>query len=133
MLNSKRTARLAERGMTLTEIMIVLAIISMIMGFVGFVGFGRLQDAKRKDTRIVMQQLKSLLVQWQAENNENCPGSLADLTEKKKEPKDGWNHPFTYKCPGEHDPDIDIVSKGPDGKDGTEDDLKSWEEESKKK
>jgi general secretion pathway protein G len=54
------------------------------------------------------------------------------VTEKilKKDPKDGWLHPFTFKCPGEHG-DIDLVSKGKDGKEGTEDDIKSWEEDKK--
>lgn len=138
MSSVKRAKRLirAQRGMTLTEIMIVLAIISMIMGAAGFVGFSRLKEAKVKQTRITMKQVEGAITQWQADSNESCPASLDDLVSKKilnKAPKDGWNNPFVFKCPGEHNNDIDLMSRGADGKEGTEDDIKSWDEEQKAK
>src|SRR5438105_7082930 len=116
--------RAGERGFTLTEIMIVLAIISLIMGAAAFTGFAQLEKAKVKETRTQMRQVESALVQWQADSNETCPGALNELVSKKilnKEPKDGWSHPFIFKCPGEHG-EIDLVSTGKDGKEGTEDD-----------
>lgn len=125
--------RAGERGFSLTEIMIVLAIISLIMGAAAFTGFTQLEKAKVKETRTVMRQVESALVQWQADSNETCPSGLSDLVTKKilnKEPKDGWGKPFAFKCPGEHG-EIDLVSKGKDGKEGTEDDIRSWEEEKK--
>ncbi len=121
-----------RKGMTLVEIMIVLAILSLIMTAVGFGGFNALNQAKHKQTRLVMRQVQSALVRWQADASENCPGALTELVTKKymdKEPKDGWGHPFVFKCPGDHDSDVDLVSMGKDGKEGTEDDIKSWEEE----
>ena len=43
-----------------------------------------------------------------------------DLSARKilnKEPKDGWNQPFIFKCPGDHGNEIDLTSKGKDRKD----------------
>lgn len=129
----KPARRIAERGFNLTEIMIVLAIISLIMGAAAFTGFSQLEKAKVKETRTQMRQVESAIVQWQADSNESCPQTLSELVQKKilnKEPKDGWGRPFLFRCPGEHG-EVDLVSKGKDGKEGTEDDIRSWEDEKK--
>lgn len=128
--------RRREAGYTLTEIMIVLAIISLLMGAAGFGAFAALDKARRKETRNMFHQIENALVQYQTESSEPCPPSLTDLVTKKilnKEPKDGWGHPFQFKCPGEHGNEIDLISFGKDGKEGTADDLRSWEEEETKK
>jgi len=45
-------------------------------------------------------------------------------------PKDSWNHEFVYKCPGDVNEDsYDIISFGHDGEEGTDDDIKNYEEE----
>lgn len=45
------------------------------------------------------------------------PGSL----------RDAWNRPLKYACPGSRNPDgYDLWSVGPDGKDGTPDDIGNW-------
>ena len=42
-------------------------------------------------------------------------------------PNDPWGNPFVYKCPGQHAPKtFDLYSLGPDGRDGTEDDIGNW-------
>jgi general secretion pathway protein G len=39
-------------------------------------------------------------------------------------PKDGWGWPFIYRFPGKKDPgSYDLISVGPDGKEGTPDDI----------
>jgi general secretion pathway protein G len=46
-------------------------------------------------------------------------------------PKDPWDRDYVYKCPGDHNTDsYDILSWGPDGNEGTEDDIKNWQEQS---
>ncbi len=42
-------------------------------------------------------------------------------------PLDSWNHPYKYTSPGKHNPDYDLWSLGPDGIDGTDDDIVNWE------
>ncbi len=39
---------------------------------------------------------------------------------------DGWKRPFIYRYPSEHNEHIDLISLGPDGKLGTEDDMVNW-------
>lgn len=46
----------------------------------------------------------------------------------EKAPNDPWGNPYQYCHPPNHGKDYDIWSKGPDGKDGTDDDIVSWEE-----
>jgi general secretion pathway protein G len=48
-----------------------------------------------------------------------------DLTAKGL--KDPWGHELVYRCPGVHNPDTyDLYSVGPDGKEGTDDDIGNW-------
>lgn len=132
LLSSRRKGR-GQRGMSLVEIMIVLAIISMIMGAAAFGGFAQLEKAKVKETKNMMRLIEQAVVQWQTETNETCPSNLTDLSAKKilnKEPKDGWNQPFIFKCPGDHGNEIDLTSKGKDRKENTEDDIHSWDDDS---
>lgn len=128
---NKRT-RNDQRGMTLTEVIIVLAIVGLFMGVAGFYGFRKLEEARENTTKVKIKQLQGSYVQWNAlHSDEGCPSSLAVLTENKKEPKDDFGQPFIYKCPSEHSADnssnIDITSIGKDKKLGTPDDIKSWE------
>jgi general secretion pathway protein G len=119
--------------MTLIEIMVVVAIIGMLMGTVGVFAFKRLQKAQITDARNVIRNNEQALVHFQTDNpSESCPKSLTDLYTQKyltKDPKDPWDQPLIFKCPGERNTDgADIISRGPDKKEGTADDIKSWEQ-----
>lgn len=126
-----RIARGMSRGMTLIEIMVVVAIMGMLMGAVGVFAYGRLEKARETDTKMVIKSIEQALVHYQTDNTDGCPKSLDDLYEQKyltKKPVDAWNSPLSFKCPGEHNTDgADIVSTGKDKKEGTADDIKSWE------
>ncbi len=40
---------------------------------------------------------------------------------------DPWGRPYVYVCPGSHNTNgYDLHSFGPDGQDGTEDDIDNW-------
>jgi general secretion pathway protein G len=42
-------------------------------------------------------------------------------------PLDPWGHPYHYRLPGAHNPDrFDVWSVGPDGVDGSQDDIGNW-------
>ena len=47
---------------------------------------------------------------------------------KKNEiPDDPWGKPYVYLCPGTHNTSgYDLYSYGPDGQDGTDDDINNW-------
>ncbi len=123
--------RAAARGMTLIEIMVVVAIIGMLMGAVTIGAMKRLDQARITDTKVVIKTIEQALVHFQTDNTDACPKALADLQTQKyltKEPKDAYGESLTFKCPGDHNTDgADIVSKGKDKLEGTTDDIKSWE------
>ena len=66
----------------------------------------------------------------------NPPGDLANSGKwngpylKRPIPLDPWDRPYRYEYPGRHNQDLpDIWSSGPDGVDGTDDDVGNWEQE----
>lgn len=125
----------AERGMTLLEMMIVLAIIALVMGLV--VG-PRVIDYYHR-ARIETTQMKLEMYANQAfpawsmaHPQAMCPERVADLAEfaNGRDANDAWGNPIKLLCgtnlpPGARH--IALVSAGPDGKEGTDDDLKSWQ------
>jgi len=129
---TRRMSR-SDAGMTLIEIMVVVAIIGLLMGTVGIVGYSRFKKASVTTTKSVLVTMSSAVETYLMDNNGDCPKDLEELYAEKiinKKPKDAWGQPLIYKCPGDHNKDTaDIVSKGPDKKEGTEDDLKNWQED----
>jgi len=127
----RRAGRAIARGMTLIEIMIVVAIIGMLMGTVGIYALGRLEKSKITNTKMAIKSVEQALVHFQTDNTDSCPKQLQDLVTQKyltKTPQDAWGQPLIFKCPGEHNPDgADIISKGKDKQEGTADDIKSWD------
>lgn len=46
---------------------------------------------------------------------------------KRGTPKDPWGAPYIYRYPGQHNPNgYDLFSCGPDGQEGTADDIDNW-------
>jgi general secretion pathway protein G len=134
-MNSQaRTARLAaraSRGMTLIEIMVVLAIIGLIVGGIGVMAFSRFADAQVDTARNQTVQIQQLVEQYMVQKKGKCPKTLQDLKASgiaSKLTKDPWGNDYVMKCPGEHGP-ADITSNGPDGEADTEDDIRSWQDE----
>ena len=43
-------------------------------------------------------------------------------------PNDPWGNPYVYECPGKNNvSSYDIMSMGPDGRAGSEDDITNWQ------
>jgi type II secretory pathway pseudopilin PulG len=121
--------------MTLLEIMIVLAIIALVMGFlVGPKVLESFKDAKEDTASAIVKQLAhEAYPRWDADNpNKGCPQAVDELLKytNLKENKDAWGQPYILLC-GENAPKgarggIGVLSKGPDKKRDTDDDIKSW-------
>lgn len=131
-----RRSRLgAQLGMTLLEIMIVLAIIAVVMGFlVGPKVLGMFQDSKVDTTKMIVSKIANeAYTHWTMKTGKQCPDSLKDLEKyrNKKDTKDGWGNELIMLCgsnaPAGATTGFAVLSMGPDGKQGTEDDIKSWE------
>jgi general secretion pathway protein G len=118
----------SDRGVTLLEMMIVLALIALIAGTIGV---GLLQKYKRGQGDIARMQIRDLSgnVQHYMISRGGCP-SMQELVAHRfvpEEPRDPWGTAIVIRCPGQHDPDgADVLSYGPDKTEGTEDDIQSW-------
>jgi prepilin-type N-terminal cleavage/methylation domain len=124
--------RVTDAGMTMLEIMIVLAIIGLVMSVVGVGVYSSYKKAQKKIAQVAVNEIAQKSVQYMTDNNNECPKTIDDLVAQKympKKQKDPWNHEFVLRCPGTVNVDgIDVVSFGPDGKEGTEDDIKAVEQ-----
>lgn len=83
--------------------------------------------------QLQVTQLASAARQWMAENpGKGCPASISDLDEYKNEngaAPDPWGAPLRWACGADLPKgatDVAFWSLGPDGVDGTSDDVHSW-------
>jgi general secretion pathway protein G len=127
-----KKSQLNERGMTLIEIMIVIAIIAGLMAVLGTNVMKSLGRSKVENTKLAMSEIKKALDQY----NLNCnsypqtePGLRALITDpgkdacanwselglKEKQLKDQWGHAFIYESDGQK---VILRSLGADGKEG---------------
>jgi general secretion pathway protein G len=129
---ARQAGRVRDAGMTMLEIMIVLAIIGLVMSVVGVGVYSSYKKAQKKIAQVAVNEIAQKTVQYMTDNNNECPKSVDDLVAQKympKKQKDPWNHDFILRCPGTVIVDgIDVISLGPDGKEGTEDDIKAAEQ-----
>ena len=130
-----RRRRQAQRGMTLLEIMIVLAILALVMGLVvgpkvmKMFGESRVDIAKMTVNKFANEAYPH----WASEHpGKACPDSLAELNEymNGKDTKDPWGSEYKMFC-GSTLPQgakgLAVQSLGEDQKEGTCDDIKSWD------
>ena len=128
-------------GMTLLEIMIVVAILAVMMTYLA-TNLTKSQDAALIDTaKIGMGQIQQALQMYKVHNRSfptdqqgldaliHNPGNSKSwrgpyIEESKL--KDPWQNPFRYSLDKGQ---IKIYSDGPDGQEGTEDDIVYPEEE----
>ena len=134
----------ADRGFTLVEMLLVLVILSTLAAIIYPSVSKHGLRARITATKTQMEGLRTALSQFEMDNDHYPPGrnGLLELVqrprdaknwhgpylEKKVIPKDGWGHDFIYECPSKHSPEsYDIVSTGPDGIEGSADDIASWQ------
>jgi len=129
-----RTLSRAHRGMTLLEIMIVLAILALVMGLlVGPRVLAALDRAKRSTAAIAVKKYADeAYPQWAAAHPDRaCPETLDELSPfmNSKDTRDPWGQTYRMYC-GAKLPagaaGLAVSSLGPDGTDQTDDDIKSW-------
>ncbi len=140
----KRNGR--REGFTLIEVMLVL-IILVIIGSLAVNTFSGTQEAANiRAARAQVGLVRSAIDRYRLDMNK-YPGQLQDLWEEPsdkaqaelwlsgpyidKMKPDPWGNEYQYASEGKKNPDkYDFWSNGPDGKDGTEDDIGNWEDES---
>ena len=113
------------RGVTLFEVLIVVAILAMVAGGVAVFALPKFQESQKKVAENGARTMRMAVQQWQAANNEtSCPTMSQLVQEKQLDPgqstKDSWNQDYTLTCT---DDEVIISSNGPDKKKGTKDDI----------
>ncbi len=121
-----RDARRASRGVTLVEVLIVVAIIAMIAGGVTVFALPRYREAQVKTATAGAQTVRSAVHQWQAVNNEvSCPSVSQLVEDKMLDPSGGtedpWGEGYTINCVED---EVIVSSPGPDKKKGSQDDIR---------
>ena len=135
----------AQRGFTLLEILLALAILGMLVGLAVFNVGGILGDASSSTAKIfVNSSIKLPLTSYRIAMGDypaTSDGLQALITappgkaeqwrgpyfSDNKIPLDPWGEPYVYRYPGVKNPkSYDIYSKGPDKQDGTADDIGNW-------
>lgn len=124
-LKRLQKARKNARGVTLVEVLIVVAIIAMVAGGVAVFALPKYKEAQIKQAETGARVVRTAVQQWQAANNEtSCPTISQLVQEKQLDPgqstKDSWNQDYTLTCT---DDEVIVASNGPDKKKGTKDDI----------
>ena len=133
----------SKKGFTLVEILVVMVIIGLIASLVGPRLFPKLGKGKQSAAKAQIELLGQGLDQFRldvgryptTQEGLNAlmvnPGGI-DQWEgpylKKELPKDPWERPYLYQCPGTHG-EYDLISYGRDGAlggEGEDKDVVSW-------
>tara|TARA_B100000579_G_scaffold419248_1_gene417637 strand:+ start:857 stop:1411 length:555 start_codon:yes stop_codon:yes gene_type:complete len=129
LVRSGADAARRQRGMTLIEIMVVLAIIGMIMGGLVFAYMNWFKQSQEDVARSQVQRVGAALMNYYMHNQE-FPSNIDELATGKNAPlkssqlRDPWNEPWSYSDTAQRGQgDFDLCSKGPDKREGTDDDI----------
>ena len=133
----------ARPGFSILELLLVLVILSILAGIVGVRFAGRSTEAQIQAARTQMAEFRTALDAYEIQTGtyptteqgldalverpagmdaDRWPGPLLDRV-----PRDQWDNPWQYRHPGRHNTNgYDLWSYGPDGRDGTDDDITNW-------
>lgn len=132
-----------QKGFTILEVLIVIAIIGMMVGLVVPNLMGQSDQAKIQSTAIEIKNLQSVLDMYklkagQYPTTEQGLEALVSAPEIDPVPRnypvegfiprvpvDKWGNEYQLISPGETG-QYDLFSMGPDGQAGTEDDIGNW-------
>lgn len=128
----------AERGLTLLEIMIVIAILGLLIAVVVPRVMGAKDSASIDLTKVRVDKIANeYYPRWAAQNNDKtCPDNLLEVMTSvqgtEDDIKDAWGTQLKMFCGAGQLPagvknGIAVLSFGEDKTEGTPDDIKSWE------
>lgn len=132
-----------QKGFTILEVLIVIAIIGMMVGLVVPNLMGQSDSAKIQSTAIEIKNLESVLDMYKLKGGQyptteqglEALVSMPDIEPIPRNypaegyldrvPVDKWGNEYQLISPGETG-QYDLFSMGPDGQAGTDDDIGNW-------
>jgi general secretion pathway protein G len=113
------------RGVTLFEVLIVVAILAMVAGGVAVFALPKFQQSQIKVAESGARTMRMAVQQWQAANNETSCPTVSQLIQDKQldtgqNTNDPWGQAYNLNC---SDDEVTVISNGPDKKKGTKDDI----------
>jgi len=134
-----------EAGFTLVEMLLVLVILAALAAIVVPRFSGRSEQAKITAAQTQIASFETALDSFEVDNGYYPKGAdgLQDLIEKPSNatdwrgpylkqdiPLDPWGNAYIYECPGKYNEvGYDLMSVGPDGREGGGDDITNWKQE----
>lgn len=146
--NHSWRGRSARRAFTLVELLLVLVILATLAAIVVPKFSGRTEQARVTAAQTQISNFGVALDSFEIDNGYYPKGKngLQDLLTQPKDanswkgpyvkgeiPKDPWGNDYIYECPGKHnDKSYDLMSMGPDGRTGGDDDISNWQSSEKR-
>ena len=137
----RRGGELKTTGFTLVEMLLVLLILATLAAIVVPKFAGRTEQARTTAAQTQIKSFETVLDAFEVDNGYYPKGEdgLQDLVVQPRDatkwhgpylpeiPIDPWERPYIYTCPGKYNQNsYDILSLGPDGRNGTEDDIANY-------
>ncbi len=135
---------LRQRAFTLIELLLVLVILGILAAIVVPKFSGRTEQAKVAAATTQIATFGTALDAFEVDTGAYPKGKsgLADLVSAPRDaagwkgpylkndiPLDPWGNAYIFECPGKNNPTgYDIMSMGPDGRVGGDDDITSWQQ-----
>lgn len=139
----------AQRAFTLIELLLVLVILGVLAAIVVPKFAGRTEQARVTAALTQIATFGTALDAFEVDNGYYPKGrnGLQDLVVQPRDaqnwkgpymkneiPADPWGNAYVYECPGKHNPTgYDLMSMGPDKREGGDDDITSWQQGNQRK
>ena len=136
-LRRHTVARTSANAFTLIELLLVMVILAILAAVVVPKFTGRTEQARLSAAKTDISSLKVALSAFETDTGRfptseeglqalvDRPGDLQGWKHSyiEKVPLDPWGHAYIYRLPGSGAKDFDLLSCGPDGHEGGNDDV----------